>query len=540
MPDAPVAAPPAASSPAPAAPATVAAPAASAPAVVPTSPAPAATPVAPKGPQPPDTAKFSDPSEAILADMQYQRELTAWKAENPDAKPEEATVVAETVPEAKTAVEEPKPDTQAKVEEPEESFTLDEDPPLTPQAFNELIKGKPERQAYFDSDPELKNAVMKMSREHAELSQFKGIYATAESAKFAKETAARTVSLRTQFQNAETPEHMATAFDSFMQEFAVVGPDGKQLKDEAGEPVYSDDLYLMTEHIVNDRYIGNELAEVEARIKANQYKTDQERVNDLDRKTALEILRGDFVTQEKPKPDFSGLPEDKRAEMQRWADELEEKQRKIDEAEGKKGKQSREAQRKQAHDAFWSEYSPRVVNAVNGTIEKLRKAGALIPDWMLQTTYPGTKTPIFYDKIGKAVDDIIQSDPFLRKTALEMESMPPTPENIQQRIKWADGLLQQTNGKGVSNIRAIIADIVRSFGKSVTDQAKNAPEPKTTASPEPKGGGVAKPAVMTADDAYYEAERQNAKEIQGWAAMTDAERMAHNMAKQRQLLSAKR
>ena len=40
------------------------------------------------------------------------------------------------------------------------------------------------------------------------------------------------------YEMAETPEGMSKAFDSFMQEFAVVGADGKQVMDESGQPVY--------------------------------------------------------------------------------------------------------------------------------------------------------------------------------------------------------------------------------------------------------------------------------------------------------------
>src|ERR1700732_1741533 len=197
-----------AAAPAPAAPASAApTPAPSTPAVASPGAAPAAgaPPSTPQGPQPPaklDASKFSNAVESYQAEVTWKQELEAFRAENPNVeitdespwpteKPAEAT---EAAPEAKPAEEAAKPaEGGAKPAEPEagsEDYSLDEPAaPLTPQALNDLLKGDAALKAAIEANPAAKGALFKMAREHAELSQFKGIFAGKQAAEFARDTA---------------------------------------------------------------------------------------------------------------------------------------------------------------------------------------------------------------------------------------------------------------------------------------------------------------------------------------------------------------
>jgi hypothetical protein len=486
--------------------------------------------------------------------------LEAFKAENPgveitDDSPWTSTEAAPAegeAPAAETPAEAPAAEAKpAEAETPapegtaEEQYSLAEETALTPQALNDLIKGNEALKTALESDPAAKGALFKMAREHAELSQFKGIFPNAESAKFSRDTANRTVALRTQFQAAETPEGMAGAFDSFMQEFAIVDAAGKPVLDAQGQPTYGDDLYLFGEHVV-DRYADNSLAEVEARLTANQYTSDADRERDNDLKLALSIIKDDLHPKEgtKAEPDLSSLSPDVREQVQARLDEA----KKIEAANlaAKSGarKQSRGQVRKEGTAKFFADAGKRTFDQVDKIIDGLRKAGAVIPDWQLNTPLPGTNISAFKNAVGNEIENFIKADPYEynRQLQLELQYLAnPTPENHVQRVKAFDGILQSRDESGKSLLNRIVTKLVRKYGSEVKGAAEAAQGGTApTASREPAQGGPVQPKAMNADEAWKAAESQLAKEDKDWHSLSDSERLSKVFGRQRQLMTAKR
>lgn len=560
VPAAPVAAP------APAAPVSAAPPA---PAVT-STPAPAAPTAAPAagvppaatGPQPPaklNPSEFGNAVESYQAEVTWKQQLEAFKAENPgvevtddspwptEAKPAETPAV-ESAPSEKPA-EAAKTEAEKAAETPaegEESYSLAEDTTLTPQSINELFKGDAALQAAIEANPAAKGALFKMAREHSELVQFKGIFPTADSAKYARDTAARTTGLRMQFQGAETPEGMSKAFDSFMQEFAVMGPDGKQVMDETGSPVYGDDLYLFGEHVVN-RYADSTLAEVEDRIKANQYASDADKERDEDLRLALSIIKADLTPSEKAKkkdPDLSHLPEETRKEVQARLDEAKAIEAKNEATKAGAGKQSREHVRTEGTKKFFSDAGTRTFQQVDKIVEGLRKAGAVIPDWQLKATLPGSNVSAFNNAVGMAIETAMKADPFEQSKQFQLELQylsNPTPENHQARVAAFDTFLQTKDHTGKSLINRVVTDLVRKHGADVKGAAESkAVDTAPAASKEPAQGAPVRPHTMTSDEAWKQAENQLAKEVKDWHSLNSSERMTQVFARQRTLLGGAR
>lgn len=561
IPAAPVAAPAPAAAPSPAAstaPVITATPAPAAPTATPAAGAPPSS----GGPQPPakpDASGFGNATDYYQADVTYQQELAAFKEANPDFKFEgEATTVpapGETAPadgetkpaetEAKPAEGETKPTEETKAEE--EPILLTEEQSLTPQALNELLKGDEALRAAVEANPKAKNALMKLAREHAELSQFKGIFPSADSAKFAQKEAAKAVSLRSQFQNADTPEGMAKAFDSFMGEFAVVDETGKQVIGQDGLPVFADDAYAFNEHIVDDRYFASALDEIEANLKANAFKLDQERQDELDAKTAIEILRKrDFNHRHEssaaPDPDLSSLAPDVRKQVE---DRLAEAKRveAANQAENAgKGKVSRQEQRQKGTSEFFGKSAARVWPAVDKIVEKLRAAGAIIPDWQLTTPLPGTEVSAFRNEVGNRIQQFVKADPYISDHMMQLELQylaNPNDQTMGQRVEYFDRVLQLKDESGRSLLNRIVSNIVHKYGTTVAEGGKTA-ETAPTGSKTPAQGTPVTPKQMTADDAWKLAEQQLSKEVQGWGNMSSAEQMTYTMGRQRELMTAKR
>lgn len=471
---------------------------------------------------------------------------SAWRQENPDGGSpwEESTPAEVTVekPAEEVQAEAPKAE-EVKVEEkpsePEESYSLDEEPSLTPQALNDLIKGKPEREEFFNSDPELKGQLMKMAREHNELQQFRGIFPGKESAEFAKKTSDRFVTLQAKIQTADSREQMSSAYDDFAQEFAVVGADGKPVLDEDGDQVYTEDFYKFNETPL-ERFAKSNIREAEEALKSTNL-SDLEKAKLKDQLTLGNMILEQLdPSPDANDPDMSGVPDHLRATVEARLSEAKRIEAQNAEAQGKQGKQTQVAQRQQANKQFFDEIGQRTFNQVSSTIDKMRKSGAAIPEWMLQTNIPGTNTPVFYSQVGTAVQELIQSDPWTRRTMAELEMRPPTPENIQERVKFYDSVLNRTNERGISNIRGIVSKIVKGFGDGLQKQQDSRPTPTTTAAPEPKGGGPVKPTVLTRDQAYHQAQAQLAKEVVGWDDLDHSTKMAYTFTRQNNLMSGKR
>ena len=554
---APAAAPPQATpsvappSPAPAAPPTTVAPAAGAP--------PSTTPTGPQPPAKLNPSEFGNAVDSYQAEVTWRQQLEAFKAENPgveitddspwptEAKPADAAPAADAAPPAEAAKTEAEKPAETPAAEGDESYSLAEETPLTPQSLNELFKGDAALQAAIEANPAAKGALFKMAREHAELAPLKGIFpGGAESAKFARDTAARTTSLRMQFQGAETPEAIGTAYENFAQEFAVMGADGKQAVDEGGNPIYGDDFYMLNEHIVN-RYTDSTLEDVEARIKENKYASDAERERDNDLRLALSIIKDDLNPKDggkKKDPDLSHLPEETRKEVQARLDEAKAIEAKNDATKAGAGKQSREAIRTEGTKKFYSDAGTRTFQQVDKIVEGLRKAGAVIPDWQLKATLPGSNVSAFNNAVGMAIETAMKADPFEQSKQFQLELQylsNPTPENHQARIAAFDSFLQTKDHTGKSLINRTVTDLVRKHGADV----KGAADARTidtppAASKEPAQGGPARPHAMTSDEAWKAAETQLAKEVKDWHSLNSSERMTQIFARQRTLLGAAR
>lgn len=554
IPAAPVAAPAAAApspavSPAPVAPST---PAPAAPTAVPAAGG-VPPPAAPSGPQPPKRPNAGDFGNAIdhyQAEVTWKQEIEAFKEANPGvAIPDELAAPPADAPAAEAPPETKPADGEAKPADAETLPAVDEDPVLiqdeaaiTPQALNELLKGDKAITAAIEANPVVHGAILKLAREHAELSQFKGIFPNKESAEFAKKEANSKVALRTQFQMAETPEQMAGAFDSFMSEFAVIGPDGKQVIDAQGQPVYGDDLYAFGEHVVS-RYTDSTLAEVEERLKTGQYASDAEKTRDEDLKIALQIINEDLRPSNTPKadPDLSTLAPDVRAQVQARLDEAKRIESDNAAKAASAGKQSRAQTREKGTTEFFQQSAARVWPQVDKIVEKLRAAGAVIPDWQLTTPLPGTNISAFKNEVGKQIQSFIKADPYIANHMMSLELQylnNPTPETMQQRVAYFDGILQSKDETGRSLLNRTVSSIVHQYGTSVANGAKAATAPPA-ASTEPRQGGAVRPQVLTADEAWKQAETALAKEVNGWQNMTDSERMSQIFTRQRQLLTAK-
>jgi FtsZ-interacting cell division protein YlmF len=443
------------------------------------------------------------------------------------AAPGDATTAADAA-----KVEDPNAQTTETPAEVTEPFSFEDEPAITPQSLNDMLQGDEAIKAAVEANPKVKNALHKLARENAELVQFKGIYPNADSARFAKQTADRTVSLRMQFQRAETPELMATAYDSFMQEFAVVDAAGKPVLDAQGQPTYGDDFYALNEHII-ERYSDNTGAEVEARLAANKYATPAERQRDEDLKIAIDIIKEDLKgSYGEAKPDLSQYPEEIRSDIQKKLDDIERREAALNGKRTEAQKIEHQQKVTQANQQYMTDIARRTYDGIQEIVKEFRNKGALLPDWQLLAAAPGSKTPIFYQNVANEMEKLIKADAYTFQNFLELEAKPPTPENTKARVEFFDRLLKD-------NLRTIVKTQVRGFGKQQVEAAAAKPEPTTTASVEPRSQAAPTPKILTKDEAYAQAKANLVKTDRDFGNLSEAEQLAKVMTAANRLLNSR-
>jgi hypothetical protein len=550
---------------APVAPAPVAAPAVSAPAPTPapvsTPAAPASAPetpapvapaadpaapaseAAPAAPAAAATTRPAKPKREDFGEEEGGRYLTAHsKWEQEDAAWSEANPNGEAAPAAEVKAEDAA-DPNAKLAEENADLDLSklpaEDAAVTPQALQELLTGDAALTAALEANPAAKGKLFQMARRNAEMEPIAKLFPTVQSAEFAQKTAGEYVGLRSKFEMAVVqPEKIGDAFDAFVDQFRIMGADGKPVLDASGQPKLAEDFNMLASHM-RQLDIEGSLSEIKARLEANTYQNPAMKERDEQLAFAYELIQdaGNFHDR----PDYSHLPEAERTALE----EREAKVRAAEEAlaakDGTAKTAAQKAELKAAADKgekdFLAGHSKYLATTLEATVKEMRDAGAHIPQWMLEYKAPGQSMSTFGQNVINRLVQVVKSDPYLDAQSNKLQrahARNPTPETLRDRLDFFNGIAKD-------NLRSIVLDELK------TGVKKSAPAPSATApeapnpSNEPRGGGGAPaPVAMTQESAMKMAREQLAKELPHWDAMDAAQRNSYALTRMSQIMSAGR
>jgi hypothetical protein len=515
MPDAPVAAAPAAAPAAAAPSAPVAAPAPAAP--VESAPAAVVTDVtnvphgtSPEAPAADVAAAKPEPKQSDFEGdiVSFLEAHNAWERGEEVPKPgEELPKPAES--EVKPAEEEVKPADEDKPWAPEEDKTI------TPEALNALAQKSPELQAAMDASPEVKNALFAMARTVARLDPIGKIFPNAESAQFAAEASGTFVNIRTGFLEAiDNPESLPGAYEQFANEFQVKDKDGKAVVDSQGLPVYDDDFQMLNDYIV-DTYHDVEINDLQAAVDANQFANDEQRESaDM----ALQALK--YIKDWKAgkvgmsKPDLSSLDPNTRAYYEQKEREIEAREAALS---GKEKNQTA-AERTAAKQTYETDVARTIGGSVGKRLKALveddEKAGVFIPSYITSAKDPQTGISIFakdlldkfeeatYGRVDEATGKVIGGVAYIRNQAKMLARRPGSPDAKQARVDFVNRLIDE-------HLPTIYNQVKRDLqNKDIADRRKRSGNVQTReemAAREPRGGGAPQPKAFDQASAMSEA-----------------------------------
>lgn len=366
--------------------------------------------------------------EEKLAAIPAEQTAEPANAEEGEAPIQEASEPAET-PEAAQAPGDAEQGEPAAAEAAEEQqtaeadddFQLEPEAPVTPESLSQMAKENEEFAKILDADPKLKGQLYKTAREAAELKPYRELFPDLESAKSAHDNSTTWLDVRETFLGSTTREGTLASLARIAELSYERDANGEVLEQD-GQPVIGDDFYGFVDNVVG-LDLEHRTAEVEARLRNNMYRSQEERDRDESVKAALEILREETAA---PSPAKEDLPESLRRRLEALErGELELKQRRH-------GAQVEE--RKGFEQGLQQEAQKRINDSIQRILNNVEKQGAMVSPYLKN---------ILPKAIGAKLVRKIQANPALQGQMQELQRLPVGDASRQRRLAAIDRAIQQ-------------------------------------------------------------------------------------------------
>jgi hypothetical protein len=313
---------------------------------------------------------------------------------------------------------------QPEVSSPEagdELFELEPPAPVTPESLSQMVKENAEFGKLLDADPKLKGQLYRTAREAAELKPYRELFPDVDSAKTAQQHSATWIDVRETFLGSTTREGTLTALSKIAELSYERGADGNVLL-QNGQPVIGEDFYGFVDNVVG-LDLEHRSADVEARLQANVYRSQQERERDETVKAALEILREETAA---PSPAKEELPE----ALRRKQEALDRRERELN----RRQHGERVEERKSFEQGLQQEAQKRISDGIQRILANVEKQGAAVSPYLKN---------ILPKAIGAKLVRKIQANPALQGQMQELQRLPIGDQSRQRRLAAIDRAVQQ-------------------------------------------------------------------------------------------------
>ena len=215
------------------------------------------------------------------------------------------------------AVETPVEVSEAPVEE---DFQLELEAVVTPEVLSQMVTDNPEFGKLLEADSRLKGQLYKTAREAAELKPYREIFPDLDSAKVAQDHSSTWIDVRETFLGSTTREGTMASLSKIAELSYERDADGNIVM-QNGKPVIGEDFFGFVDNVVA-LDLEHRAQDVSARLKANNYRSEEERSRDQRVKDALETLREESAATS---PAIEAQPD----ALRRKADELDRRERAL-------------------------------------------------------------------------------------------------------------------------------------------------------------------------------------------------------------------
>jgi hypothetical protein len=397
-----------------------------------TAPAPVAAPVAAASPAPaaaPARASQVDPGKFPIREDYAAALLTEKLAEiTPSSPPEAAPAPSEEV-----AVPSPSSSPEAEgeaepiVEQPvlkvieEEDFQLEPETIVTPELLSQMVTDNPDFGKLLESDSRLKGQLYKTAREAAELKPYRAIFPDIESAKTAQDYSATWIDVRETFLGSTTREGTMASLGKIAELSWERDGDGNVVTHN-GKPVIGDDFFGFVNNVVA-LDLEHRAQDVSARLKANTYRSEDERNRDQRVNDALMLLREESAATS---PALEAQPD----ALRRKAEELDRRERALNVRQH--GEQVEE--RRSFEQGLQTEAQTRIQDGISRILANVERQGGVVSPYLKN---------ILPKAIGAKLIAKIQSNPALQGQMHSLQRLPIGDASRDRRLAAIDRAVQQ-------------------------------------------------------------------------------------------------
>jgi hypothetical protein len=393
-------------------------------------------------------------------------------------------VVAEEEP-AVAAVDEPE------TAPAEEDFQLEVEAIVTPELLSQMVTDNPDFGKLLSADARLKGQLYKTAREAAELKPYREIFPDLESAKTAMDHSATWVDVRETFLGSTTREGTMASLNKIASLSYERDADGNVVMRD-GKPVMGEDFFGFVDNVVG-LDLEHRAQDVAARLKADNYRSEEERARDQRVQDALGVLREDSAATS---PALEAQPD----AIRRRLEELDRRERALEARQhGEKVEERRAFEQ-----GLQSEAHTRIQDGIQKILENVEKQGGVVSPYLKN---------ILPKAIGAKLIRKIQANPALQEQMHSLQRLPLGDASRQRRLAAIDRAVQQY-------LPDVAREELREAGVQITQAsaAKRAKieaqidstrktEPKGSTGPSSGSGGLSSSAAY--DHAQAEWQRAN-------------------------------
>jgi len=303
----------------------------------------------------------------------------------------------------------------------EEDFQLEVEAVVTPEVLSQMVIDNPAFGKLLDADSRLKGQLYKTAREAAELKPYREIFPDLDSARAALDHSSTWIDVRETFLGSTTREGTMASLSKIAELSYERDADGNVAM-QNGKPVIGEDFFGFVDNVVS-LDLEHRAQDVTSRLRANSYRSEEERNRDQRVKDALDVLREESAATS---PAIEAQPE----ALRRKADELDRRERALNVRQhGEKVEE-----RRSFESGLQTEAQTRIHDGISRLIANVEKQGGVVSPYLKN---------ILPKAIGAKLIRKIQANPALQDQMHSLQRLPIGDASRQRRLAAIDRAVQQ-------------------------------------------------------------------------------------------------
>jgi hypothetical protein len=303
----------------------------------------------------------------------------------------------------------------------EDDFQLELEAIVTPEVLSQMVSDNPDFGKLLEADSKLKGQLYKTAREAAELKPYREIFPDLDSARAALDHSSTWVDVRETFLGSTTREGTMASLSKIAELSYERDADGNVVM-QNGKPVIGEDFFGFVDNVVS-LDLEHRAQDLTSRLKANSYRSVEERTRDQRVYEALQVLREESAATS---PALEAQPET----LRRKADELDRRERALNVRQH--GDQVEE--RRSFENGLQTEAQTRIHDGISRIIANVEKQGGVVSPYLKN---------ILPKAIGAKLIRKIQANPALQDQMHSLQRLPIGEASRQRRLAAIDRAVQQ-------------------------------------------------------------------------------------------------